>query len=82
MDFSVSIGHAVDLTQTIKNGVTACVGDRVSKVTRFKSLAKDGVNISVIAVGSHTGTHVDAPAHFVKAGKALDKLPVRGGIGR
>ena len=81
MDFSVSVGHAVDLTQTIKNGMTTYVGDPVPKVTKFKRLAKDGVNISVLTMGSHTGTHVDAPAHFVKGGKALDELSVESFVG-
>jgi arylformamidase len=75
------VGHAVDLTQTIKNGMTVYIGDPVPKVSKFKSLAKDGVNISVITMGSHTGTHVDAPVHFIKDGKALDELPVESFVG-
>jgi arylformamidase len=81
MGFSISVGHAVDLTQTIKNGMTVYIGDPVPKVTKFKSLAKDGVNISVITMGSHTGTHVDAPVHFVKGGRAVDELPVESFVG-
>jgi len=35
---------------------------------------KHGVNESRIVLNSHTGTHVDAPKHFVKNGKGLDGL--------
>jgi arylformamidase len=32
--------------------------------------------LSRIACGSHTGTHVDAPAHFIAGGAAVDELPL------
>lgn len=71
----------MDLTQTIENGMTIYVGDAVPKVAKFKTLAKDGVNLSVLTLGSHTGTHVDAPVHFVKGGKGLDQLSVESFVG-
>ena len=71
----------MDLTQTIENGMTVYVGDAVPKISSFKRLDRDGVNLSVMTLGSHTGTHVDAPKHFVKGGRALDKLPVEELIG-
>ena len=81
MDVAIRTGSAVDLTQTIENGMTFYVGDAVPKISKFKTLAKDGVNLSVMRLGSHTGTHVDAPVHFVKGGKALDDLPVESFVG-
>jgi arylformamidase len=74
-------GRAVDLTQTIENGMTVYLGDVVPEISRSKSLEKDGVNLSVMTLGSHTGTHVDAPIHFVKGGRALDQLPIESFIG-
>lgn len=71
----------VDLTQNIENGMPIYVGDAVPKVSKFKTLAKDGVNLSLITLGSHTGTHVDAPVHFVKGGLPLDRLPPDGFVG-
>lgn len=39
---------------------------------------KDGGknNLSAIELGSHTGTHADAPFHFIAEGKTLDDLPL------
>ncbi len=34
----------------------------------------DSINVSRINMGSHTGTHVDAPSHFVQGGATLDQL--------
>jgi arylformamidase len=32
-------------------------------------------------MGAHTGTHMDAPAHFVRGGIGIDKMPVDAAIG-
>jgi len=36
----------------------------------------DSCNVSEIAVGTHTGTHLDAPSHFIKNGITIDRLPL------
>jgi len=42
------------------------------KITPYKSIAKgDSCNICTIAICNHTGTHVDAPAHFVPRGRPI-----------
>jgi len=47
------------------------------KITPYKSIAKgDSCNICMITICNHTGTHVDAPAHFVPRGRPIsDYLP-------
>jgi arylformamidase len=42
----------------------------------------DVANVSKIAMGSHTGTHMDAPLHFIRTGKGLDEMPLTAAIGR
>ena len=81
MRFPAGAGRAVDLTQTIANGMTVYIGDAIPKISSFKRLEKDGVNLSVMTLGSHTGTHVDAPIHFVKGGRALDQLSIERFVG-
>lgn len=36
----------------------------------------DSCNISQITLGTHTGTHLDAPAHFIKDGITIDQIPL------
>jgi len=36
----------------------------------------DGSNLTRLSLGCHTGTHVDAPQHFVDGGVTVDKLPL------
>jgi len=38
-------------------------------------------NVSAIRMSAHTGTHVDAPLHFLRGGKTLDEMPLEGLMG-
>jgi arylformamidase len=42
----------------------------------------DAANVSVISLGSHTGTHMDAPIHFVPGGEGMDRMPLDATVGR
>ncbi|CCM02961.1 uncharacterized protein FIBRA_05076 [Fibroporia radiculosa] len=39
------------------------------------------MNVQSLSLGSHTGTHIDAPSHFVASGKCVDEVPLRQFIG-
>jgi arylformamidase len=41
----------------------------------------DIANVSKISLGSHTGTHMDAPIHFVRDGVERDRMPLDATIG-
>jgi arylformamidase len=49
----------------------------------FRSLLSrgDSMTISAISLGSHTGTHVDAPAHFLDGAPRVDSLPLDALVG-
>ncbi len=44
-------------------------------------LAKDGFADTKLTLGTHLGTHIDAPAHMIEGGKTLDQYPVDRFIG-
>jgi arylformamidase len=70
----IEFGRATDLTHTIFDGMTTYVGDPKPSIKRVKTLDTDGVNLSRLTLGSHTGTHIDAPFHFINGGKTVDQL--------
>ena len=51
------------------NPAFAC--DPVKRVARG-----DSANVSALRLGTHTGTHVDAPRHFFDAAPGVDALPL------
>jgi arylformamidase len=42
----------------------------------------DVCTVSKLSMGSHTGTHMDGPFHFLLEGKGLDEMPLDAAIGR
>lgn len=47
-------------------------------IQRVQDLEKgDSASVSLITMGSHTGTHIDAPSHFISGGKTLDQIPLQ-----
>src|SRR5260370_7733009 len=46
------------------------------EVKYIKRKAEHGVNAQYIMTSNHMGTHIDAPRHFVTAGKTIDELPL------
>jgi arylformamidase len=41
----------------------------------------DSLALSAFSMGAHTGTHIDAPLHFIKGGMPLDQVPLTRFIG-
>src|SRR6266550_431420 len=50
-------------------------GDPSPSFKNYSTLQKDGVNLTKITMGSHTGTHLDAPRHFIQDGIGIDRIP-------
>jgi arylformamidase len=42
----------------------------------------DVANVSTLSLGSHTGTHMDAPLHSVRGGEGMDRMPLTATMGR
>jgi arylformamidase len=65
---------AVDLTHELHNGMPVYPGDPSPSFVSYATLEKDGVNLTKLTLGSHTGTHIDAPRHFIPNGIGVDKI--------
>lgn len=52
-------------------------GDPKIEITPICRISRGaGANVSAMRLGSHSGTHVDPPYHFVDGGKTVDELPM------
>lgn len=61
----------------IRPGMVVYDGDPEVVVERVSDLARGDVcAVSRIELGSHTGTHIDAPAHILAGGAGVDRLPL------
>lgn len=66
----------LDLTQPITPGMSVYPGDPVPKLEPAFTMERDGFRETLLALHSHAGTHVDAPAHLLPGGATLDTLPL------
>lgn len=64
-----------DVSVPLRTGMVIYPGDPPLSLTRVQSLAAgDTANVSHLELGVHTGTHVDAPLHFVDGAPAVEAL--------
>jgi len=72
----------LDLTKALSEGLETYPGDPKVEIREWASLEKDGYYMNILSFGEHSGTHVDAPAHFIKGGKTIDELSLEKFFGK
>lgn len=68
----------IDITKTISHDTPTFPGDPRPTITRHKSdsMTKNGVFMSDLHLTTHSGTHIDAPAHVQSSGTGMSSFPV------
>jgi arylformamidase len=73
----------LDVSVPLVAGMPAYPGNPEFELQPVKRIADGGSsNVSRLVMGTHTGTHVDAPKHFIDDGLTVDGLPLDLLIGR
>lgn len=65
-----------DLTHPLGPEAPVFPGDESVRVWPCAALVSDGYRATRLELGTHSGTHVDAPAHLFAEGAALGELPL------
>jgi arylformamidase len=64
-----------DISLPVSESLVVWPGDPSIRITQPSHLDRgDVATVSRLEFGAHTGTHVDAPAHFVRGGAGVDRL--------
>jgi kynurenine formamidase len=75
----------IDLTKPLDKSIIPYTSGRYSdpplEITEWSSIDKEGFRVSRLSLGTQTGTHIDAPAHFLEGSATLDVLPADDLIG-
>jgi kynurenine formamidase len=66
----------IDLTLTISQSIPTFPGSPKPQFILWSTLKEDGYNLELLFLSSHTGTHLDAPYHFVKNGAKIHQIPL------
>src|SRR5574337_978295 len=66
----------IDLTLEISNKLPSFPGSPRPQFISWANKNSDGYNLELIFLSSHSGTHLDAPFHFIEKGLKIDKIPL------
>lgn len=66
----------IDISVDLFNGMHVYPGDPLPTFRRTLKLPRDPFNVSNMETGTHVGTHVDPPVHFIMGGYSVDKIPL------
>ena len=72
----------LDLTLTISQSIPTFPGSPKPQFLSWSQLKDDGYNLELLFLSSHTGTHLDAPYHFVSKGIKIHQIPLERLIGK
>ena len=73
----MKIKEIIDLSVSLENGMPIYPGDPTPDFKAIRTLEEHGVLVTQMQLGTHTGTHMDAPRHFIEGGKPIDALDPR-----
>ncbi len=66
-----------DISVSITAEMPVYEGDPPVSMTLLSSIERGELyNVSLLSMSAHTGTHVDAPLHFLRDGRAVDEIPL------
>ena len=64
----------IDLTLTVSEKIPTFPGSPKPHFVEWETIPKDGYNLELLFLSTHTGTHIDAPFHFVKNGIKIHEI--------
>ena len=66
-----------DISLPLSNDLPSWPGDPRPRIKRIHNISKgDDSNVTHLSMTAHTGTHIDAPDHFLDSGETLDQIPL------
>jgi arylformamidase len=73
----------IDVSVPLRSGMVHWPDNPPVRIERMLDMDRgDVANVSTINFGSHTGTHMDAPVHFMRGGEGIDRMPPGATMGR
>jgi arylformamidase len=72
----------IDISVPLRSGMAVWPGDPPVRIERITAIASGAVtNLSAVSMCLHTGTHVDAPLHFLDGGRSVAEMPLDALVG-
>jgi arylformamidase len=76
------VSEWIDISVPVRNGMVHWPGDPEFQIERATDQENgDHATVSRMALGVHTGTHMDAPLHFIRHARSIDTMPLDATVG-
>jgi kynurenine formamidase len=72
----------VDLTHSLEEGMQIYPGDPIFTCRPALTIDADGCSVQQLGMGTHTGTHIDAPSHFFEGAVTVDQISLESLVAR
>lgn len=73
----------IDVTVPLRTGMVRWPDNPPVLVTRVLEMRRgDLCNLTALSLGVHSGTHMDAPVHFIPKAMGIDAMPIEAGVSR
>jgi len=73
----MKINAIIDLSVPLENDMPVYPGDPTPDFKATRTLEEHGVLVTKMQLGTHTGSHMDAPLHFIAGGESIDELDLK-----
>ena len=67
----------IDLTLTVSDKIPTFPGSPQPNLIPWENIKEDGYNLELLFLSSHTGTHMDAPYHFLEKGAKIHEISLK-----
>jgi arylformamidase len=72
----------IDISVPLRTGMVHWPGDAGVRIERTLAIERgDSMNLSTVSMCLHSGTHMDAPLHFLAGAPGLDRMPLTATVG-
>lgn len=73
----------IDVSVMLRDGMVRWSDNPPVRIHRTQDMVRgDDCNVTAVSLGVHSGTHMDAPVHFLPKGQGIDAMPLSATVGR
>jgi arylformamidase len=73
----------IDVSVPLRDGMVRWPDNPPIRIHRTRDMERgDDCNVTALSLGVHSGTHMDAPVHFLPKGQGIDAMPLSAVVGR
>ena len=69
--------EVIDLTLTVSSKIPTFPGSPQPNFIPWENIKEDGYNLELLFLSTHTGTHMDAPHHFLEKGAKIHEISLK-----